>query len=258
MLGIRITGYYSGYLLEDYLMLSRLLFLVAFAAILTVPTSASAQGTYTWNFGTIAGGPNAAASSSTGSGAAAGSFSVVNSFGTSAITTLNGLAGFNLTPSAAYNYGTSVNDNFTTFSTAAPYYQVTLTDSGTNGIQLTNFTFYFRHDTTGADRYTLRASSVNNYGTDLLSATVGNTDAWLTQANGTGTVNLGTGTTTLRLYVFNGTSGAVSNLINTQIDDVVISYSPVPEPATMLGLSALGLGAIGLVRRLRRGALTVS
>lgn len=236
-------------------MFSRFLLLTGFVAILVVPSSATAQGTFTWNFGTGTGNP--AASSSTGTGATAGSFSIANSFGAVATPLTNVNPSDNAGASGAFNLGNAVNNAFTTFNAAAPYYQVTLTDSGTGGLQLNNFTFNYRRATTGAINYSLR-SSTNSFGSDLLTGTVNTINTWVPQTNGTGDVNLGTGTVTLRLYVFNGSGAAASGVINSQIDDVVISYTPVPEPATMLSLSALGLGAVGLVRRIRRTAVVVS
>ena len=236
-------------------MFSRFLLLTGFVAILVVPSSATAQGTFTWNFGTGTGNP--VASSSTGTGATAGSFSIANSFGavSPSLTTTN--PSDNAGASGAFNLGNAVNNTFTTFDVAAPYYQVTLTDSGTGGLQLNNFTFNYRRSITGGQNYSLRSSS-DGFASNLLSGTVNTASTWLPQANGTGNVNLGTGSVSLRLYVFNGSGAAISGVINSQIDDVVISYTPVPEPATMLGLSALGLGAVGLVRRIRRGVLVVS
>ncbi len=236
-------------------MFSRFLLLTGFAAILVVPTTASAQGTFTWNFGTAV--ANATASSSTGSGAIAGSFTIANSFGAIAtpITTTN--PSDNLGASGAFNLGTAVNNAFTTFNIAAPYYQVTLTDSGVGGLQLNNFTFNYRRATTGALKYSLR-SSADSFASELIPGTVNTINTWVPQVNGTGNVNIGTGIVTLRLYVFNGSGAAASGVINSQIDDVVISYTPVPEPATMFCLSALGLGAVGLVRRIRPTAVVVS
>ena len=236
-------------------MFSRLLILTGFVAILVVPSTATAQGTFTWNFGTVSGNP--APSSSTGSGATAGSFSIANSFGAVATPLTNVNPSGNAGASGAFNLGNAVNDTFTTFNAAAPYYQVTLTDSGTGGLQLNNFTFNFRRETTGARNYALRAST-DNFGSDLLAGAVNTLNTWLPETNGTGDVNLGTGTVTLRLFVFNGSGAAASGVINSQIDDVIISYTPVPEPATMFCLSALGLGAVGLVRRIRRTAVVVS
>lgn len=238
-------------------MLSRLCILTGIAATLIVPSTATAQGTFTWNFGTVVPvftGPVATASSSTGSGATAGSYSIGNSFGTvtTPISTLNFIG----SGSGGFNIGNAVNDANPTFSTAAPYFEVTL-NSTSPGIRLTGFTFFFRHDSTGAKNYSLRASN-DSFSTDLLSASAGTSDTWLAQTNGVTPTNLGSGAVSLRLYVFNGTSDAVSGTINTQIDDVVISYSPVPEPATMLGLSTLGLSAVGLVRRIRRTAVVVN
>ncbi len=238
-------------------MFSRFLLLTGFAAILVVPSTATAQGTFTWNFGTTVANP--LASSATGSGAIAGSFTIANSNGVVAtpISTTNP-SGITPEPgSGAFNLGTSVNNAFPTFNVAAPYYQVTLTDSGSGGLQLNDFTFNYRRSTTGALNYSLRSSS-DSFASNLLSGTVNTADKWLTQANGTGNVNIGTGTVTLRLYVFNGSGAAASGVINSQIDDVVITYTPVPEPATMLSLSALGLGAVGLVRRIRRTAVVAS
>ena len=236
-------------------MFSRLLVLAAFAAVLIAPSAATAQGTFTWHFGTLIGGPTAASTSSTGSGATAGNFSIGNSFGTvsPSITTFN----FVGSASGAYNIGNAVDNTFTTFNTAAPYFEVTLNNSLPGGLVLNGFSFFYIHGSTGAVNYSLRASN-DGYVADLLSATVGTANTWLPQTNSPVPTNLGTGAVTLRLFVFNGTSGATSGDINTQIDDVVISYSPVPEPATMLGLSALGLGALGLVRRIRREAVAVS
>ena len=236
-------------------MISRLLLLTGFAAILVVPSTATAQGTFTWNFGTGSG--NAAASSSTGSGATAGNYTIANSFGAVSPSLTNVNPSDNAGSSAAFNLGTAVNNAFTTFNVAAPYYEVTLTDSGSAGLQLNNFTFNFRRETTGARNYALRAST-DNFGSDLLAGAVNTFNTWLPETNGTGPVNLGTGTVTLRLFVFNGSAAATSGVINTRIDDVVISYTPVPEPATMLSLSALGLGAVGMVRRIRRTAVVVS
>ena len=34
--------------------------------------------------------------------------------------------------------------------------------------------------------------------------------------------------------------------------NLVLTFTPVPEPTTILGLAAAGMGAVGLVRRLRR------
>ena len=236
-------------------MIQRYSLFLSAVMLLGVPSVVSAQGTMTWNFGVGSG--SATASSSTGSGATAGSFTIGNSFSTAnPVTTplTNTNPSNNTGASGDFNFGTSVSTG-TFNATTSPYFEVTLT-STTGAIQLDNFTFNMFQDGTGANRFTIRTDgNGDNFATDLATGTLFTANTWTAETGGTAPGTILTtgagGTARIRLYVYSGSASATASVINTRIDDVFISYSPVPEPATILGLSAMGMGLVGLTRRVR-------
>ena len=233
--------------------MNRLKLTLSLASLFLLPMIASAQSTITWNFGSSSG--TAAPTSSSGTGATGGNFSVNNSYGSVGTGLTNTNPSNNSGSSGGYNMGIAVNNAYTSFNVNAGYYEVTLTDQGTSGLELYDFQFNLRRGTSGAQNFSVRAST-DNYATDLYSNSINTSNSWRMQANGTAPspYSLGTGTVTLRLYMFNGSGTAVSGAINTQIDDVTVFYDavPVPEPTMMLSLGMVGFAVVGCYQRVRR------
>ena len=227
-------------------------------------------GAVVYNFGTSA--ANGSPSSNSVPSLSSNSFSVANPLGgslsTAAINSSSPSSGY-AGASGAFNIGNAVNDAFTApsnttnFINNAPYFTVTLTPgSATSNLTLTGFSFGERSTATGAGNFVLR-SSVDSFASDIASFTNARNGAYSLLVNNSLNTQLQIGTNAtpveLRLYLFNGVSNANSGTINTRADDVTISlsFTPVPEPATVLAASSLVLAGVGSLRRRRKLAAAV-
>jgi hypothetical protein len=153
--------------------------------------------------------------------------------------------------SGQFNFGNACNVGAFT-NGASPFYQVTLTPDSGFAVSLTGLTFGTRSTSTGPQAYTLRSSS-DNYGTEIVGGTIANDSTWSlknhTFTSPTFAVNE---VVTLRVYTFGGTGLPNSGTINNRIDDFTLTVqgvNPVPEPATVLGLAAVGLISARFARR---------
>ena len=154
--------------------------------------------------------------------------------------------------SGGFNYD-QVTQNGALNTATSAYYQVTITPTAGNIVQITDFDFgAISTTTTGPLNYVLRWS-VDSYAANITSGTLTANSAWaynnntFTPVSSTATG----GAVTLRLYAYGG-SGATSGNVNFSIDDVRIGVA-VPEASdcAVYGLAGL-VGLTWLQRRVKR------
>lgn len=182
--------------------------------------------------------------------------SIGNSLGTvsapvSTTSASSGYTGF----SGTGNIGNATKIGALSTSTSS-YFEFTLTPVSNSAITISDFDFGIRSTGTGAQAYSLMASSSSTAFTQLTSGTVANTSTWSYKDNSFTSMTFGAGeSVTLRLYVYGGTGSPGSGTINTRLDDITLvassaQTSAVPEPSTYaLFGGAIALGGAVLYRR---------
>ncbi len=131
--------------------------------------------------------------------------------------------------------------------TNSTYFSFTLTPTAGNIVTVSGFTFGSRSSTGGPTLISIR-SSLDNFATNIASATVIADANWALLAPATLTTSSGPDTPiTFRIY---GTDGGNGNAVNWRLDDfrVTVNVQPVPEPATWAMLF-LGAGVVVAIRR---------
>lgn len=221
------------------------------ATVVVTPGDGTGQTTYTWNFGTTA--ANAQPSSASGnSNLTITDFTVGNSLGTVSTpignqTVSSGYAG----ASGAYNIGNATKTGALDPTTSS-YISFTVTPTGGNtAVSLSNLSFGSRSTSTGPIAIALR-SSTDGFAADITTTAVSASSAWTLQ-NPTLPTNSFTATSgqpiEFRFYGYGGGGNANNNTINWKIDDVTLTITPVPEPATVGLVGAAVLGGGAFVRR---------
>lgn len=229
--------------------------------VLVVAGPAKAQtASYYWNFQSLTasagvGDPSLVPVPTMSIGNSHGTIVVANPNSTSASSgytvpaAANPPGGAAIPASGSSNYGQAVN-NATFNEATSPYYQFTLS----NITMLQRIDFGQRSTGTGAASYSVRYSTDGfaTPGTVLAdNSSVPRNSSWNYYTNDFSDVAFDPSqTVTIRVYEFAGTNAANLGVINTRIDDFAVSFTPVPEPTTVLGLAAGGLGLLRLRRRL--------
>lgn len=233
--------------------------LLAVAALFAAPAGAA---TLTWNFG-------AANVSATGAytggtpptGVTVGSFSIGNTLGTVATPITNTSPSIGYTgASGGDNLGNAFrNGTLNTSTGGSGYFTLTITTTNLPNqdyLVLSDFDFGVRSTGTGAKSYTLR-SSADNFATDIFTGVIVNDSTYTLKDNTFADFKVRASSgVEFRLYGYNGVGSPASNTVNTRIDDVKITITAVPEPATygiILG-GAVGLFAFARARS-KRAAL---
>jgi hypothetical protein len=230
--------------------------LAALAALAVFGGGAAAQEvvTYGYNFG-IPGSFTAGPSTGASALVSPGSFTIGNPLGPapapiSATSVSTGYPG----ASGGGNIGNAIRLGALDPANSS-YFEVTFTPLSGAALTLTDFDFGVRSTPTGGQAYSVR-SSLNNYATDLATGAIPNDSTWRLANNTLLPAVAPPGTPlTLRVYAYGGTGNPTPGIITTRLDDVSVTFAviPVPEPATVLGVAAAGLGLASLARRkLRR------
>jgi len=192
------------------------------------------------------------------SGVVFGNMGVFNTFGGGSGVINNTSASNFSGASGSFNIGNAVNN--ATFSiTASPYFSVTATNSTSAVLMLNDFDFGARSTPTGATSIALR-SSFDSFASDLVLVSNNANSSWAFLDQTFAPIMLGSGATVdFRIYTFGGASNAVSNLINTRLDDIrfdVSTLTAVPEPSSVL-LLGLASVSVGIGRRWRQKRIAV-
>jgi hypothetical protein len=229
--------------------------LAAVAALALFGGGAAAQEvvTYGYNFG-IPGSLTAAPTSGSSALVSPGSFAIGNPLGSVPIpVTATSISGGYPGASGGGNIGNAVRVGPLDPATSS-YFEVTFSPVGGSALTLTDFDFGARSTSTGARAFAIR-SSLDNYATSLATGAIPSDSSWNYYNNTLVPVVALPGTPlTLRVYAYDGAGMPSPGTVNTRLDDVSVSFvvTPVPEPATVLGVAAAGLGLAALARRGRR------
>lgn len=218
-----------------------------------------AQTTFGWNFGTTTG--TASATSGSNPLLTVSPITRVNSGFTGTAISNATTTGGNATPlstgytgaSGQFYLGLGATESTLDINTTS-YLSVTVTPASGYSVRLTDFDFGARASTLGATNYAIR-TSVAGFGTAITggSGTIPDDGTWNRYNTSIATVNGALNTPVeIRLYLWDNSVGT-SNTLDTQIDDVAMQSTPVPEPVSIFGLSALSMFGLGVIRkRLRK------
>jgi hypothetical protein len=211
---------------------------------------ATAQTTYSWAF---TGG--SAAPTTTGiTNFTVSNMGIGNPQGTVSTPIVNSSASSGYTgASGTFNIGNAPL-NGTLDTTQSSYFAFSVTNNTGNVVNLTDFDFGIRSSPSGATVYTLFHSQ-DGFTTSIFNGTISNNSTWAYKDNSftSHVITSDNVAREFRLYISGG-SNAVASTIATRMDDVVVTFTPVPEPTAMLGLSAVVLVVCYTRLKLRLGA----
>ncbi|MFO0938273.1 MAG: PEP-CTERM sorting domain-containing protein [Gemmataceae bacterium] len=166
--------------------------------------------------------------------------------GTTGTTLSSGYTG----ASGQFYYGLGVQEGSLNVSTSS-YISVTVTPATGFAVQLNDFDFGVRSTTQGATNYELRTSlGTTPFGTTIASGTINDAAAAWAYNNNTFTAVSGAinQSVEIRLYFWDSTAGTIGNP-DTQIDDVAIVFTAVPEPTSLIGLASVVIFGVALRRK---------
>lgn len=225
--------------------------LTSLAFLLLIVPASEAQTVYGWNF-------------SAGTGVASSGFNANLTVGPISSTFAQVIAATDpisvgyVTASGGNNFGitaTAGAANTPLNVLTASYLSIKITPTAGFAVQVNSLNFGMHSilnnpSSRGAQNYELRSdANGNNFATSFAAGTnTQSQNTWYFKSNTPfpaliGAVN---SPVELRLYAFNSDG---SGTPNTMFDDVSLSLTPVPEPTTILGLTALGAGLVGGIRR---------
>ena len=172
-------------------------------------------------------------------------------FAVSALTAVNSSIAFNATsPSSGYTGATgggnaAVSAVLGGFNVStSTYYTFTLTPNAGFSIDTTAFSFGSRSTASGPVLLTLR-SSVDGFSTDVASAVAANDSSWSLFSF---VINVSGHTDTAVEFRLYG-SGGSATASNWRIDDLSVTATAIPEPATYM---LFGVGLLACAQRFRR------
>lgn len=229
--------------------------IVAILCSLFSVSAIQAQTTFGWNFGTTTG--TASATSGSNPLLTVSPITRVNSAYTGAplsnTTTTGGVStplSNNAGASGQFFFGLGATETTLNINTTS-YLSMTITPAAGYSVRLTDLDFGARASSLGATNYAIR-TSVAGFGTAITngSGTLQDDGTWR-RINTTSLAAVNGAINTpveIRLYLWDSSAGTTGTL-DTQIDDVAASLAPVPEPASIIGLSAFGVFGFGLIRK---------
>jgi hypothetical protein len=155
-----------------------------------------------------------------------GSLAQGNNLGTTTFITNTSASSGYAGATGTYNAGvTARTGGLNTAASGSAYFEFTLVPSSGNGISLSGISFASRGTSTGPLAYTVR-SSLDGYTSDLAVGSLLNTSVWSLYNTASMSLNASVGiAVTVRIYGYNGTGTASSNVANWRIDDLIINGS---------------------------------
>ena len=155
-----------------------------------------------------------------------GSLAQGNNLGTTTFITNTSASSGYTGATGTYNAGvTARTGGLNTAASGSAYFEFTLVPSSGNGISLSGISFASRGTSTGPLAYTVR-SSLDGYTSDLAVGSLLNTSVWSVYNTASMSLNASVGiAVTVRIYGYNGTGTASSNVANWRIDDLIINGS---------------------------------
>jgi hypothetical protein len=209
----------------------------------------------TWNFGTTSG---SAAPSGVPANLTIGSVSQGNNNGTTTLLTTTSPSD-NTGASGSYNAGAAARvGGLSTATNGSAYFEFIITPSTSYAFKLTSISFGARSTTTGPQFYTLR-SSIDNYGSDITTGSIGNNSTWSLKSN-SGLTTISSSATTFRIYGYNGAGSPSANTANWRIDDLILTGNVLNTPTVyaMTGGGSYCAGGSGVVVGLAGSQLGVN
>jgi len=175
--------------------------------------------TYDFNAGT-------SASTSADTKLIVGALAQGNNLGTTTFITNTSASSGYTGATGTYNAGVTARTGvLNTAASGSAYFEFTLVPSSGNAISLSGISFASRGTSTGPLAYTVR-SSLDGYTNDLAVGTLLNTSVWSVYNTTSMSLNASVGiAVTVRIYGYNGTGTASSNVANWRIDDLIINGS---------------------------------
>jgi hypothetical protein len=125
-----------------------------------------------------------------------------------------------------YNAGVTARTGaLNTAASGSAYFEFTMVPSSGNAVSLSGISFASRATSTGPLAYAVR-SSLDGFTSDLAVGTLLNTSVWSLYNTVSMSLSASVGVAvTVRIYGFNGTGTASSNVANWRIDDLVVNGS---------------------------------
>jgi hypothetical protein len=175
--------------------------------------------TYDFNAGTTA-------STSADTKLIVGALAQGNNLGTTTFITNTSASSGYAGATGTYNAGVTARTGvLNTAASGSAYFEFTLVPSSGNAISLSGISFASRGTSTGPLAYTIR-SSLDGYTSDLAVGSLLNTSVWSLYNTASMSLNASVGiAVTVRIYGYNGTGTASSNVANWRIDDLIINGS---------------------------------
>ena len=175
--------------------------------------------TYDFNAGT-------SASTSADTKLIVGALAQGNNLGTTTFITNTSASSGYTGATGTYNAGVTARTGvLNTAASGSAYFEFTLVPSSGNAISISGLSFASRGTSTGPLAYAVR-SSLDGFTSDLAVGTLLNTSVWSLYNTVSISLNASVGVAvTVRIYGFNGTGTASSNVANWRIDDLVVNGS---------------------------------
>ena len=149
-----------------------------------------------------------------------------NNLGTTTFITNTSASSGYTDASGTYNAGVTARTGALNIATSgSAYFEFTVVPSSGNAISLSGISFASRGTSTGPLAYAIR-SSLDGFSTNLATGTLSNASVWNLYNTAALTVNVNVGiSVTFRIYGYNGTGTASSNVANWRLDDIVFTGS---------------------------------
>ena len=175
--------------------------------------------TYDFNAGT-------SASTSADTKLIVGALAQGNNLGTTTFITNTSASSGYTGATGTYNAGVTARTGvLNTAASGSAYFEFTLVPYSGNAISISGLSFASRGTSTGPLAYAVR-SSLDGFTSDLAVGTLLNTSVWSLYNTISMSLNASVGVAvTVRIYGFNGTGTASSNVANWRIDDLVVNGS---------------------------------
>ena len=155
-----------------------------------------------------------------------GSLAQGNNLGTTTFITNTSASSGYTGATGTYNAGVTARTGaLNTAASGSAYFEFTLVPSSGNAISLSGISFASRGTSTGPLAYAIR-SSLDGYASNLAIGSLLNTSVWSLYNTVSMSLNASVGVAvTVRIYGYNGTGTASSNVANWRIDDLVVNGS---------------------------------